>query len=276
MLCDYHVHSYYSDDSTYPMEQVVIDAIRMGMEELCFTDHVDYGIKIDPAGKSAEELKGKTLNINYPAYVTEIAELQKKYSGQIVIRQGMEFGVQMHTIPQFEKLYHTYEYDFDFIILSCHQVDNLEFWNQEFQKGRTQAEYNMRYYQEIRNVIRTYKNYSVLGHLDLINRYDMSGVYPFEYTIDIITDILMQLILDGKGIEVNTSSFRYGLSDLTPSWDILLLYRELGGEIITIGSDSHEPDHLGEHIGEVMTQLKDMGFRYYCTYEKMQPIFHKL
>ena len=48
MFCDYHVHSRYSDDSCYPMEDCVKDAIDMGMDEICFCDHVDYGVKLDP------------------------------------------------------------------------------------------------------------------------------------------------------------------------------------------------------------------------------------
>lgn len=274
MICDYHVHSYYSDDSEYPMEDIILDAIYKGIDQLCFTDHVDYGIKTDPMGKDESELKGKVLNVNYPAYFAEIAELRKKYEGRISIKQGMEFGVQTHTIPQYEKLFS--EYPFDFIILSCHQVEDQEFWTQDFQSGRTRQEYNERYYEEILRVIKAYRNYSVLGHLDLIARYDRYGAYPFENVSEIIGEILRQAIADGKGIELNTSSFRYGLADWTPSTDILKLYRDLGGTVLTIGSDSHEPEHLGAHIGKAMEMLKDLGFRYYCTYDGMEPIFRRL
>lgn len=274
MLCDYHVHTYYSDDSDYEMEEVILDAIAKGIKEICFTDHVDYGIKIDPMGKSAEELEGKILNVNYPEYFKEIAELKEKYKDKITIKQGMEFGIQSHTVKRFEKLFESY--DFDFIILSCHQVGDKEFWTQDFQKGRTQKEYNERYYQEILDVIKSYKNYSVLGHLDLINRYDKCGIYPFEKVRDMITEILKQVIADGKGIEVNTSSVRYGLKDLTPSRDILKLYKELGGTIVTIGSDSHKEEHLGAYIEPIMGELKKLGFENYCTFENMKPIYHKI
>ena len=92
----------------------------------------------------------------------------------------------------------------------------------------------------------------------------------------VIEEILNQVIRDGKGIEVNTSCHRYGLSDLTPSKDILQLYRELGGEIITIGSDSHKPEHIGAYISETMDDLKQLGFTEFCTYKKMGPVFHSL
>ena len=165
---------------------------------------------------------------------------------------------------------------FDFIILSCHQVEDKEFWTQDFQKGRTQQEYNERYYQEILDVIKNYKDYSVLGHLDLISRYDENGPYPFEKIKPMIQEILEIVIKDEKGIEVNTSSHRYGLKDSQPSRDILKLYKELGGKIITIGSDSHKIEHLGAYINEAKELLKELGFEYYCTFEKMEPIYHKL
>ena len=125
-------------------------------------------------------------------------------------------------------------------------------------------------------VVKSYKNYSVLGHMDLIKRYDEAGIYPFEKVRPMIAEILKIVIEDGKGIEVNTSSHRYGLTDSMPSTELLRLYRELGGSIVTIGSDSHKPEHLGAYIQEAKEQLKGLGFENFCTYEKMQPIFHCL
>ena len=84
------------------------------------------------------------------------------------------------------------------------------------------------------------------------------------------------VIAEGKGIEINTSSHRYGLQDTMPSTDILKLYRDLGGKILTIGSDSHKPEHLGTYIEESKALLKEMGFQKFCTYEKMKPVFHEL
>lgn len=290
MFADYHIHTYYSDDSTYPMEQVVKDAISKGITDLCFTDHVDYGIKEDTDKLSPEqrqELKLKIqnpnvpqYNVDYPAYVAEYQDLKEKYADKINLKLGMEFGLQIHTIPQYQKLFNSYS--FDFIIMSCHQVENKEFWTQEFQQGRSHDEYNQRYYDEILEQVKNYHDYSVLGHLDLIARYDKAGIYPFAKIRDKIAGILKIVIADGKGIELNTSSVRYkihnaqGEQELTPSREILALYKELGGRIITIGSDSHKPEHLGAYITEQRQELKKLGFKEICTFEKMQPIFHKL
>lgn len=276
LFADYHVHTDFSDDSNYPMETVIEDGIEMGMDEICFTDHVDYGIKCDwDSGPGIPYRDGKLLaNVDYPLYAESIRQFQYIYEKQITIRMGMEFGMQTHTVPQYEKLFK--QYAFDFIILSVHQVENQEFWTQEFQKARTQKEYNERYYLELYELVKKYKNYSVLGHLDLITRYDPNGIYPFEKVRPIITDILKIVIQDGKGIEVNTSSHRYDLKNLTPSRDILKLYQELGGTILTIGSDSHEKKHLGAYITDTKRELLSLGFHRYCTFRKMKPCYYFL
>lgn len=276
MLADYHVHSEFSDDSVYPMEEVVKDGIRMGLDEICFTDHVDYGVKADwDSGEEIIYREGDPLaNVDYPRYVDQIQRLRSIYGDRIAIKLGLEFGVQTHTIPQFEDLFG--RYPFDFIILSVHQVENKEFWTQDFQKGRSQKEYNEKYYEEMLYLVNHYTNYSVLGHMDLIVRYDEMGVYPFPKVKPLVEEILKKVIKDGKGIEINTSSHRYGLQDSTPSRNILKLYHELGGRIITIGSDSHKPEHLGTYIGEAKALLKSLGFDSFCTYKEMQPVFHRL
>lgn len=277
MKADYHVHCNYSDDSKTPMEEMICAAIDKGITELCFTDHVDYGVKIDwdDPGTTARLIDGKPArNVDYPRYFSEIDALNKKYENHINIRKGLEFGVQRNTIEQFNHLYRMYP--LDFVILSCHQVDNQELWTYDYQKGKTQKQYNEGYYNELWSVIKNFDHFSVLGHLDLIVRYDRQGVYPFDNVKAKITDILKYLIEHNKGIEVNTSSFKYGLTDLMPSRDILRLYHGLGGRIITIGSDSHTTTTLADHFDEVKAELKQMGYTHYCIFEKMKPIFIEL
>ena len=213
-------------------------------------------------------------NVDYPRYMAKIRQMKETWGDKIRIRTGMEFGVQRHTVPEFESLFQ--RYPFDFIILSIHQVEDKEFWTQDFQRGKPQEEYNLGYYEEILAVIKKYKNYSVLGHMDLIARYDEAGIYPFEKIKPIVEKILRMVIAEGKGIEINTSSHRYGLQDTMPSTDILKLYRDLGGKILTIGSDSHRPEQLGAYIKETKELLRNLGFRYFCTYEGMSPIYHSL
>lgn len=279
MRADYHVHTEFSDDSQYPFEQVVRDAITKGLDEICFTEHVDYGVKFDideveDIAYRGEPRNTPLSNANYPVYFETYNKMKQKYADKISLKFGLEFGMQSHTIERYEKLFK--RYPFDFIILSIHQVGDEEYWTGEIQKKYSQKKYNEQYYKEFLYLVQNYHNYSVLGHLDYIVRYDPNGVYPFEKLKPIISEILKTVIKDGKGIEVNTSSHRYGLTDTTPSREILKLYKELGGEIITIGSDSHKPEHLGAYIDESKELLRELGYTRYCTFDKMQPVFHRL
>lgn len=277
MLTDYHLHCEFSDDSSETMENQIKRAIELGLDEVCFTDHVDYGIKKDWIEGNIQMRGDNYLaNVDYPKYFDKLHQMQQLYKDQLVIKQGLEFGIQTITVDNFKKLYDKYQSELDFILLSMHQVDNMEFWTQDFMKGRTQQEYNEKYYKEIYEVQKVFKDYSCLAHLDLLVRYDPLGVYPYEKVEDMVAEILKQAIKDGKGIEMNTSSWRYGLSDTQPSRAILELYKDLGGKIITLGSDAHKTSQLGDHIKEGKQILKELGYGEFCTFDKMNPIFHKL
>ena len=261
MLADYHVHSSFSDDSTASMESMVLAGISMGLDEIAFTEHVDYGVKTDS-------------NCDYESYFLSIASMRKKYGDLIRICSGAEFGVQVETIPRY--VADVSSKSFDFILMSCHEIGNLEFWNGAYQAGKTQDAIELGYYSALLSCVREFKSYSVLAHLDLIRRYDPFGEYPFSSIVDLVSEILSVVIADGKGIEVNTSSFGYGLADLMPSVDILKLYRSLGGEIVTIGSDAHVPGDVGAHIAYVREVLRSLGFKYFSIYSKGEPFFMKL
>lgn len=263
MLADYHLHTNFSDDSTTPMEDMVKKAIENGLDEIAFTEHCDYF-----------RVGGNALD--YDAYFASVDEMREKYGDQITIRYGAEFGVQEHTVERYQADFK--KRDFDFIILSVHEIGDEGFWNNQYQKGKTQDEINRGYYQALYGVMQKYKNYSVLGHVDVIKRYDPYGIYPDEKVKDLLEKILKLAIADGKGIEINTSCFAYGLPDLTPSKYILKLYHDLGGKILTIGTDAHAPDRMGnkEELDMIKKILREIGFESFCTFEKMQPHFHKL
>ena len=287
MRTDYHIHCEFSDDSREKMENQIERAIELGLDEICFTDHVDYGIKKDWSEGNIEYRGGDGMNgfedmdpianVDYPKYFEKLHRMKDIYKDRITIRQGLEFGIQTITVAQYEKLFSDYRDELDFTLLSMHQVDNLEFWTGDFMKGRTQKEYNEKYYQEIYDVMKVFRNYSVLAHLDLLVRYDPLGAYPFANVRDMVAEILKLAIRDGKGIELNTSSWHYGLSDTQPSRAILKLYKDLGGKIITIGSDAHITKFLADHLDDAMDILKnEIGFTEFCTFDHMEPVFHKL
>lgn len=261
MYADYHNHTSFSYDCGLLMEDSVKSAIRKGVQDMCFTEHIDIGTT-------------NTFLCDCKSFYTEFCKIKQIYADRIKLKLGMEFGMQRHTIPQFEKIFA--RYDFDFILLSMHQVDNKEFWSQAFQQGKSQKQYIEEYYEELYQLVTNYNNYCVLGHIDVIRRYDRNGNYPLEKIKDKIAQILKVVIANGKGIEINTSCYRYNIGDLTPALDIIKFYKELGGEVITIGSDSHYAEHVGYKVLETQQVLKDIGFKYICTFDRMNPEFHLL
>lgn len=261
MLADYHVHTSFSDDSQCPMERAVQRAIKLGLDEICFTEHVDYGVKTD-------------TNCHYPAYMAELQRCRETYGGRVTIKQGIEFGIQRHTVDEFKRDFDAYEWDF--VLMSNHQVNDQEVWANDFQRGRTVREYTTMYYEETLAVIESYDDYSVLAHMDFINRFDSGPRLLYSEMEPLFTKILQRAIGRGKGLEVNTACFRYNLNDLTPSVDILKLYHKLGGRVLTLGSDAHVAGHIAWEFDNARRQLRELGFTEFCTFEKMQPAFHPL
>ncbi len=240
MLADYHVHSEFSDDSVFPVNDVCALAIERGIDEICFTDHVDFEIRpdwdeyrADPSCAPISEGQ-PSINVDSERYFPTIAEARDRFADELAVKTGIEFGVQSHTIGRFDELFERFAGEWDFTILSIHQVGNQEFWNGTFQQGRTQDEYNMGYYEEMLRVGRccAWCSASTIGRC--------SGTSTSSSAM---------------------TTIRYGLADLTPSTELLRLYRDLGGRILTIGSDSHKPEHLGAHIPMMRERLKDIGWQ---------------
>ncbi len=264
MFYDYHMHSNFSNDSKTDMEDMIKKSIELGLKEICFTDHVDYDLDADD-----------DWGIDYNNYFDKIDYLQSKYKNKISIKKGIEMGLQKQIIHRCgNDINH---HPFDFVICSQHAINRSDLYFGNFFLDKTQYEAYEYYYKELHDIIKIYKNYSVVGHLDLVKRY---GNYeqvlddkPFD---DIIEAILKQAIYDGKGIEINTSCYRYNLPDLTPSRHILNMYKELGGEIITTGSDSHNPSQIAYNFDYIYSYIKNIGFKYVCSFDKMSPQFIKI
>lgn len=264
MFYDYHMHSSFSNDSKTDMEDMIKKSINLGLKEICFTDHVDYDLDADD-----------DWGIDYNKYFDKIKFFQNKYSDKISIKQGIEFGLQEQIIDKCSK--EANMYPFDFIICSMHAINRSDLYFGNFFKDKTQHEAYEIYFTKLYSIIKNYKDYSVLGHLDLVKRYgNYDKLLDDKLFSDIIEAILKQAIHDGKGIEINTSCYRYNLPDLTPSRYILNMYKDLGGEIITTGSDSHNPSQIAHQFDYIYSYLKDIGFEYVCKFNKMKPEFIKI
>ncbi|MEZ7170556.1 histidinol-phosphatase HisJ family protein [Sporosarcina sp. OR05] len=261
-MFDYHMHSSFSADCTVEMEEMVKGAIAKGLSEICFTEHIDYDYPDE----------NFVFDFDKKKYGERIDTLQHKYANQIRLKKGVEFGVQPHILDQYNEL--VKKETFDFIICSLHTVQRKGLHFGEIFEGRTVEEASQLYYDELLNCVKHFEKYSILGHIDLIKRYAPQLVQNNFH--DVLREIFQLIIPAGKGIELNTSGVRYGLPNGLPSDDILKLYKECGGEMITLGSDAHKPDDIGFQFQESRELLKSIGFRYVTTFDKLQPTFHAI
>ena len=273
---DMHMHTWFSTDSEACPRDMADEAVRKGLKTICFTDHFDK-----------DDLEwGEEGIFDVDAYFVEMQKLQEEYAGKLNIRIGIELGFRTYLKDYYEEL--TKKYPFDFVIGSVHNVPykkdaegNILYTDPAAEKlftDRTDKEaYRLMMETTLENV-RTSDCFQTLGHLDYVVRYGKSREKEYSYTdyADIIDEILKLLIEKEKGLEVNSAGLKYGLPFAHPHPDVLKRYRELGGEIITIGADAHKPEHIAYDFGKVEELLKACGFKYYTEFSKQKPVFKQL
>lgn len=270
ITADCHLHSSFSGDSDTPMEEMVLRGISQGLETMCFTEHQDFEYP------DREGLDGKIFLLDTDPYLYDLARLKEKYAGKIRLLFGVELGLQPNVLRR--NAVYAKSYEFDFIIGSSHICHGKDVYYPDFFQGRSKEEALREYFESTLENIREFSNFDVYGHLDYAVRYapGKDDGYSYEFYRDILDEILKLLLEKGKGIELNTGGLKKGMRDFHPCIGALKRYRELGGEIITIGSDSHNADNIAAHFERAAEVLKECGFRYYCVFEKRSAEYHKL
>ncbi|MGN0686923.1 MAG: histidinol-phosphatase HisJ family protein [Oscillospiraceae bacterium] len=259
---DFHVHTSFSTDSEELMENAVNSAIAAGLDILCITEHMDIDF---PTGE---------FMVDTAAYHKELYRLKEKYSGRIELLYGIELGLMDYLAPKLHE-YIAGE-PFDFIIGSSHLVDGMDPYEPEFFGKYGDHNGILRYFESILANISAYDGFDVYGHLDYAVRYSGAKSYdPSEYS-DITDEILKKLITMDKGIELNTAGLKYGLGWAHPHPQVLKRYKELGGEVITVGSDAHCGRHIAYDFDKAEDILKGAGFRYYTIFRNRKREFIKL
>ncbi len=271
ITADCHLHSHHSGDCDIPMEAMILSGIDKGLSTMCFTEHNDFEYPDIPGYSS-----GNPFLLNADSYLYELIALKEKYAGKIRVLFGAELGLQ----PQIARSNALFakSYDFDFIIGSSHLCEGKDPYFPYFYEGRTDGEAYRAYFESILENIRNFSDFDVYGHLDYVVRYGASKDrdYSYEKYRDIFEEILRLLLEKGKGLELNTGGLAKGMRDVHPCTGILKRYRELGGEIVTIGSDAHNPDRVAGFFGRAREVLSECGFRYYVVFEKRVPEYHRL
>ena len=261
-LTDYHTHTLRSPDSETPLAQMARAAVAAGLAELCVTDHCDL------LGLYGEPVR----DYDWPPSVAQYRAERDRFAGRLTIRLGLELGMA-HLAPPAAKVILA-QPELDFVLGSVHnlcpELGGTDFYYVPYPDEAACYAALDDYFASLAALAPT-GLYDVLAHIIYPLRY-MSFPISLERYYDRILSILRAAAADGRGMEVNTYRGRT-VAEWAP---ILDLYRQAGGEIVTVGSDAHAPEGVGRGVREALDLLAAHGFQYVCTYEKRKPIFHKL
>lgn len=274
VLFDNHNHSEFSfDGKRNSVESCALSALSKGLGGLAFTDHCDFFV---PAMKAAyENLVPEVFDTEAQQAeidrVSDILTEKCRISGKEPIRilKGIEVGMHEKHHDDIRRMLS--EHSFDQVIASVHYLEDTDPFYGGYYEGKDWKKAYGFYLETILKEMTWLEDFDIMGHFDYVVRY---APYPetslrYKDFSDILDEMFRFLIHEGKALEINTKSYRmYGSREVTLDKDVLLRYRELGGEIISLGSDAHNPDMSGYNFEIYAEMLKSMGFRWSAHYEK--------
>ncbi len=268
--CDYHMHTEFSTDSEASVKSMLDASVKRGLQSVCITDHLDLDYPED------KELGPDPFQLDLKKYFSMLSQIREEYRKKLDVRIGVELGLQPHLGRIYEKLVEAYP--FDFVIGSLHLVHGMDPYYGKIFEGKTDGEVYREAFRETASCLDGGSPFDVLGHLDYVVRYGRNKAQEYSYRefSDEIDVILKKVISAGKGLEMNMGGVKYGLGFANPHPDVLKRYRELGGEIVTVGADAHRPEHVAYDFEEAAEILKSCGFHYYAEFKARRPVFKKI
>ncbi len=264
IIMDCHNHSNLSPDGSNSPEEMIKRAIELGIQYYSLTDHLEINKFYDEEFLYEEPVKKASLIS---------PQLIEKYKDKITMSYGVELGQPLQDMPLTNRLLDSYNYDF--IIGSLHMCNGWEdFYELDYSKVDPNYLLGL-YFDEVLEMARWGK-FDVLGHLTYPLRY-ITGECKIEIDMSRyltrIKEIFSTLIKNDMGIEINSSGLRQQLGVSMPDAYYVSLYRDMGGKILTVGSDAHCTKDLGKGIAQVVTMAKDIGFEELTFFKNRQPIF---
>ncbi len=269
---DTHIHTEFSTDSSTPPATQLLRAAKLGLAGICITDHMDYDF---PASALGHPTEGIPFFFDWDAYTATINTLRKESS--LTLLTGVECGLQKSksVIEKNQKL--RLQPALDYMIGSLHLVDGQDPYYASFWQDRNPESCIQSYFESLYENLLFFHDFDSLGHLDYIVRYAPSEYqYEPENFREIIEAILKFLIQKDIALEINTSGWKTKGKCQNPHEDILIWYKELGGGLVTIGSDAHTPAYLAYQFERVPDLMKKTGLSQYVVYHKHKPVFYDL
>lgn len=253
-----------SFDAEGPLPEMIAASAASGLSLICFTDHMDMAD--ENTGRARSALEERRAN-----FERRRANAEGLGPAGLTVRFGMELGAPMQ-LPE-EAVKAAALPGLDFIIASVHNLPDVpDFYFYPYESEEECEALNRRYLAELLRMA-DFPDFDVMGHIGYTTRYMHRRGFTEHISVEKYGDelraLLARLIQNGKGIECNTSGYRDAGAPY-PGADILRLYRSLGGEIITVGSDAHDPSQVAFGIREGYELLKSCGFRYVSEFRERQ------
>jgi histidinol-phosphatase (PHP family) len=248
---DAHMHTDLSPDSRVPMELYAAQAFERGIPEIALTDHLDF-MPGAPAYEYAD----------YPRRERLIRDLQDRWAGKVRIRFGVELTYESRYEEQIREHLQTHRYDYT--IGSAHAMSDGPYARPQvasFAAGKTIAEAVAPYFAEVLGAIRS-GLFDTIGHLDQCKKWLLPWFAPAEYAAapELYEPLLVALVESGTALEVNSSGLRKPEHETYPAAWVVARFRELGGRRVTVGSDSHLPNHFAFGLEEACEIVAAAGF----------------
>ncbi len=255
---DYHIHSNFSCDCEFSMEEMCNGAIEHRVKEVGFTDHYDL--------HHNEECRGY---LKIEPWIVELERMRAKFEGRLIIRASIELG-EPHIFKK-EAQAMLSRYSFDYTLGSLHWVGDETIFDPNYFKKRQPKEAFTLFFEELERMTRV-GGFDVLSHFDVVVRtaHQVYGSYdPRDYE-SCIRPVLKNCVEQGIALDINTKGLRTKINMLTPNEDILRWYVEMGGERVTLGSDSHQPEYVGAGCDVALRTAQAAGLKYLTYFEKRQ------
>jgi histidinol-phosphatase (PHP family) len=270
VLFDNHNHSQFSfDGKRTSVEASARAAAEAGLGGICFTDHCDH--YVPPMKASFENVVPEYFNVEEQQ--AEISRVQSLIGDRTRLLKGIEIGIYEECHEQIRKVLD--ENSFDQIIASVHYIEKTDPYYGGYYDGKDWKQAYGTYLETIYREMKWLEDFDIMGHYDYIVRYASYPVTSIRYRdfSDIFDEMFRYLIQEGKALEINTKSYEGHRGRMVePDNDVLLRYREMGGEIVSLGSDSHEPSRVGAGFTRHAAFLKSLGFRWTAHYESRRLI----
>ncbi len=276
---DCHTHTQFSVDSEADINECIKRAAELGLAAYAITDHCECNGWYEKEHYPEKEWhlrESFDYAADFEGSVSAVTALKEKWAEKLNLICGVELGQILHDVDVAKRV--NADKRVDFIIGSVHQVmGEQDFYFIDYEKMTMDEIYDLleRYFKEAYEVSRT-DLLDVFGHITYCLRY-MKQRNGIEADIsrydDIIADIFRNLAHNGKGIEINTSGIRQGFGDCFPNLKYVKLFRDMGGEIVTIGSDSHTVEDIAANSANGIEIARAAGFKRTAYFKKRKPYF---